>query len=677
MLRSAPAEFGYELNEFDPFFNYRATSFIVENGYFEYLDWHDDKSWYPNGRDVSNSQSMLHLTAATTYQIFGGSTDLYDFTIIFPVVFGSLTAIVVFALVRVIGGTSAGLLAALFYSVSVPILVRGTIGWFKSEPLGLFYGVLGIYLFASGIKSDNKKIAALKLAGAGIFLSFGLSSWGGIQFFILPLGVFFLVLPFLRNDHRFQMWAIPLFTASFAAAILLFDRPGPSFLTGLGGLAIIGPTISLVICNVIMMYSKKEKTFRNGILFLGGILASGVAIISASFAGAFLGIPSFRYLNAVNPFLTTTHPLVDSVSEHATTTLAQSFYFHSILMVFAGIAIWLILQNKTSTASKNYDMYGFALIIGIAGVYVSSAFVRLEIFASLSLLILGSIGISKLFSKLFEAKSFGPKSLSKLPLMQVLFSVGIIVILIIPLNVPANGNWTNAVAIPPTILNGGTVYPIVSNDWPDALSWIATQTPEDSVVAAWWDYGYWITVVGNRTSIVDNATIDDKAIAKMATVFVSSPDEAWKMLGDMGADYILVFVAAEKIFEDETITLYTLQGGGDESKKQWFIRIAGQDVSKYLHADNISGTPYFWDNTSLGKLFPYTPVVYFDPVNNFQYETYNPGTIPLYVKQVKYSPTESAPFHLVYASPSYLNNDERFSLGIFIYQINENYVPVQ
>jgi len=32
MLRAQPLEYGFELNEFDPFFNYRATQFIVENG---------------------------------------------------------------------------------------------------------------------------------------------------------------------------------------------------------------------------------------------------------------------------------------------------------------------------------------------------------------------------------------------------------------------------------------------------------------------------------------------------------------------------------------------------------------------------------------------------------------------------------------------------------------------
>ena len=87
IVRAAPLDYGFELNEFDPFFNYRATEFIVENGLQEYLEWNDDLSWHPYGRDVSaTSQVMLHVSAATLYQIFGMGSTLYDFTVLLPIV---------------------------------------------------------------------------------------------------------------------------------------------------------------------------------------------------------------------------------------------------------------------------------------------------------------------------------------------------------------------------------------------------------------------------------------------------------------------------------------------------------------------------------------------------------------------------------------------------------------
>ena len=184
----------------------------------EYFQWYDTKSWYLpedmgtgvdgtgepgiSGRDVSNtSQTMLHITAAITYQIFGGNSTLYDFTILFPAVIGSLTVIVIFGLVRLFAGTTAGLFASLLFAVSLPIILRGTIGWFKSEPLGIFYGLLGLYLFLSAIQSENKKIAFLKIISGGIVLALSMASWGGTQFLIIPIGIFVLALPFVKKDY--------------------------------------------------------------------------------------------------------------------------------------------------------------------------------------------------------------------------------------------------------------------------------------------------------------------------------------------------------------------------------------------------------------------------------------------------------------------------------------------
>ncbi len=304
MMRAQPLEYGFELNEFDPFFNYRATQFMAENGLLSYLEWNDDLSWHPYGRDISTtSQVMLHVTAATLYQIFGMGTSLYDFAILFPVVVGSLTAIVIFAIVRTIGGTTAGLLASLFFAVSPIIIMRGSIGWFKSEPLGLFYGLLAVYLLISGIKSDKGKISIAKVVGSGILLAFGVDSWGGAQFFILPIGLFFVLLPFMRKDNKFIIWTSIIFTSVFLLVTILFERTGIAFISSLNGFFLIGCNAFLVACIIIRRINKAQ--LRNGLALLGGTIIAGIAIISSGM----IVLPSFRYLNAANPFLITTDDL--------------------------------------------------------------------------------------------------------------------------------------------------------------------------------------------------------------------------------------------------------------------------------------------------------------------------------------------------------------------------------
>jgi dolichyl-diphosphooligosaccharide--protein glycosyltransferase len=316
-------------------------------------------------------------------------------------------------------------------------------------------------------------------------------------------------------------------------------------------------------------------------------------------------------------------------------------------------------------------MIAFALILGIVGVYVSSAFVRLEVFASISIIILSSIGLSILTKEIFQILI---ENKIKKNIIKFSYLFVIILLLVMPLIIPENGNWTTVTKAPPVILNGGSTYDIATDDWKESLNWIKVNTPEDSVVAAWWDYGYWISTMSDRATLTDNATLDSKKIQKIAKTLVNSPDKAWNTLQEMGADYVVVFVAGQRIDTENGESLYILNGGGDESKKQWFMRIAGEPVEKYLHQDGISGTDYFWDNTLLGKLFPFSPIVYVDPRSSeLQSETYVPGFTPIYVKNIKYPPNGEGPFRFVYASPSFVNEDN-ILLGIFVYEINDNYI---
>jgi len=663
-----PADYGFELNEFDPFFNFRATKFIVDNGYVEYFAWHDDKSWYPDGRNVSaTSQVMLHITTAALYQSFGMGQSLYDFTILFPVIIGSLTTIVIFALVRVLGGTTAGLLASLFFAVSMPVIIRGTVGWFKSEPLGLFYGFLGVYLFLSGIKSDNGKVSFFKLIAGGVFVSLGISSWGGTQFFVILLVLFFLGIPFLRKDKKFITWALPVFVSALLLTIAIFERPGAGFVLGYGGLGLIGSTV-FVLSFFQIQKIKVKNNIRYGFLLLGGFVLVGISSIVTNA----VSLPSFRYLNAVNPFLSSDNTIVQSVAEHSSVTMEQLFPSLSVLMIFSGIGVWLLFHIKENQNFhiKN-DMVLFALIIGFIGIYISSAFVRLEIFGSIAVIVLASIGVSLLISNVLKKHSKNFLS----SIAKFSFVVVIIVLLTIPVALPVNANWINVVKIPPTILHGGTHFNITTNDWGDALEWIKGNTEHDAVIAAWWDYGYWITAIADRTTLIDNATINQVQIKKVAKIFLSTPDDAWKQLTDMEVDYVLVYVAAQKLSNDNYNPFYTLGGGGDEDKKYWILRIAEMPLQEYLYSDNATGTEKFWNSTLLGKMIPFTPLGYLDLSEYSQAEDYQSGYV-LYLKDIKYGSNNNEPLQLVYTSPSFDRISEGEVSGIIIYKINTEYSSI-
>ena len=760
-MRMVPLEYGFELMEFDPYFNYRATGFIVENGLPAYLEWNDDLSWHPHGRDVSKtSQVMLHTSTAMLYQTFGMGSSLYDFTIIFPIVVGSLTTIVIFALVRTIGGTTAGLLASLFFAVSPIIIMRGMLGWFKSEPLGLFYGLLAVYLLLSAIKSDKGKVSAAKIVGAGILLAFGLASWGGVQFFILPIGLFFVALPFLKKDNKFIVWTSILFISAFFLVTISFERTGIAFISSLNGLFLIGCTVFLVASVMIKKINDKAQ-LRNIFALLGGAIIAGIAILSSGM----INLPAFRYLNAANPFLFTSDMLTDSVSEHATTTTDISFFFLSVFMIFAGVGAWLLFQKKVNNSLNiKGEMAAFALIIGFLGIYFSSAFVRLEVFGSISVIILSSIGISILITKILKIERKSKSAVTKISFLAI-----ILVLLMVPMVYPEKINWSNNnQGIPITILNSGSHWNVSTNDWPHAMQWVKENTPEDAVIASWWDYGYWISTLSERKSLADNSTLLDWQIRKIGATYMSTPENAWRILTadaetdassyyvtlpsdvrhptrqtdvawdaqydkislfdvwkndssdicknftpgcmkkydpdeaakyptlfdywesevyaglppvltGLDADYIIVNLAAEKLSDENILDLYVMkQKGGDETKAFWFMKISDLRVLDYYNRDLSGYTDKFWNETLLGKLIPFTPVLWVDPANaEMQSETFLPGYVAIYLKDVKFPPGGDGPFELVYVPPSFEKDTAGKLTGPLIYKINKDYNPNQ
>jgi len=179
--------------------------------------------------------------------------------------------------------------------------------------------------------------------------------------------------------------------------------------------------------------------------------------------------------------------------------------------------------------------------------------------------------------------------------------------------------------------------------------------------------------MSKRATLADNSTVSTSVIAKIANMLLSNPDTAWNSLNEMQANYVLVFVAGEKLNLNSLESFYRL-GGGDESKKQWFMRIAGLDETKFLQSDGTSGTDMFWNETLLGKMFPFTLLDYVNLNNlNDQSETYVPGMIAIYKKEIKYPSDGNGPLRLVYASSSFTEEKNGPMLGIFIYDVNKDY----
>lgn len=100
------------------------------------------------------------------------------------------------------------------------------------------------------------------------------------------------------------------------------------------------------------------------------------------------------------------------------------------------------------------------------------------------------------------------------------------------------------------------------DDYREAYMWLRQNTPEDAKVLCWWDYGYQISSLANRTVIVDNNTWNNTHIATVGRVLTSSEDDALPILESIGADYVLITFGGK-----------IGMGGDDLDKFPWIVRI--------------------------------------------------------------------------------------------------------
>ena len=105
---------------------------------------------------------------------------------------------------------------------------------------------------------------------------------------------------------------------------------------------------------------------------------------------------------------------------------------------------------------------------------------------------------------------------------------------------------------------------IVFDDFREAYFWLRQNTKPDAKVMSWWDYGYQITAMANRTILVDNNTWNNTHISRVGQAMASSEEKAYEIMRELDVDYVLVIFGG--------LTGYS---SDDINKFLWMVRIGG------------------------------------------------------------------------------------------------------
>jgi dolichyl-diphosphooligosaccharide--protein glycosyltransferase len=608
-VRLLPLRWGFQLSEFDPHIHYRLTKHMVDNGFFAWTSWTDYMTWSPNGLAVSKSLFPgLAATTAFFYQIANAlnlapapilssgvyhpltADPVFNFCIIFPVIMATLTVLVIYFLGRDIGGKEVGLFSALFLALSSSYISRTSLGFFDDETVGIFGILLFIFFFLRSIDSERplRNSVAYAVAG-GLSLGYLFASWGAARY---PLGItliFVLVLILLR---RYSPRLFLSYSTTFGVALLIaanVPKLGVKFLTEPTVLAVAGMFLVLSIYEI----SRHIKTTRSKMLFVVGFLTLLVVLFFGLSRLGLIGSLEAKFISVIFPSErigeSVVQQLVQSVQEHKPATWGSFYYDLGIGILFVPVGLYFAVQNPTN---RNI----FLAIFGLTAIYFAGSMVRLGLLMAPALSILWALALVQLIKPFVTILRESPK----IPRRKMRFrsrvgkefSAAFIILMFLLLTVsfvlPSTGSDYSRVieraSSPTTIAASSLPLRTQVSDWLDTLNWMRVNLNETDVVCSWWDYGYWITTIANKTTLADNGTINSTQISKIGQMFMSNETGAIEILeefnerGEYNVTHVLVFVTFAT--DGSSDTTYDA-GYGDEGKWRWMAKIGALDDDKY------------------------------------------------------------------------------------------------
>jgi len=308
------------------------------------------------------------------------------------------------------------------------------------------------------------------------------------------------------------------------------------------------------------------------------VLVQAVALVVVAVAGsAFLVLTvtgkiapwTGRFYSMLDPTYAKNHiPIIASVSEHQPTTWSSFYFDLQFLVFFFPLGLYYCFRNLTNANI-------FIILYGTTSIYFAGVMVRLMLVLAPVACVLGGIGISGLLSSYIPNIDTGATATKKEKKEDKNYpykhEVGVAVVGVLTLFLVLfafHSTWATAEAYssPSIILaaNQPDGSRMIFDDFREAYYWLRMNTPEDAKVMSWWDYGYQISSMANRTTLVDNNTWNNTHISRVGQAMSSTEDHAYEIMRELDVDYVLVLFGG--------LTGYA---SDDINKMLWMIRIGG------------------------------------------------------------------------------------------------------
>jgi len=514
--------------------------------------------------------------------------------------------------------------AAAIMSVVPAHLLRSVAGGYDNESIAMTAMCVTFASWCWSLRDTSNQVFTV-LAGActGLAYFYMVAAWGGYVFVLNLIGVHATTLVLLG---RYSTKLHRAYTAFYIVGTALAVQVPVVGWTPLKSLEQLGPFVAfgafqlIEICQVRIrrrgLSSRDAWALR--VTVFGGAAAVALVVVLLLAPTGYFGPISSRVRGLFVEHTKTGNPLVDSVAEHqAASPQAYFQYLHDVcyLAPVGFLVTALFFFNDSSS---------FLIVYGFAAYFFSHRMVRLILLTAPIASALGGIVLGRMFvwmlngafdafalflsnddddknepigdssetsadtpkakknsgknakaaKKKKEVEEKEPSKKSSI-LRPVVLTIRLAVsIFLIKESLPYMFSFrTQAHAIAkqishPTIIQKGQTKSgeiVIIDDYREAYLWLRDNTPEDARIMAWWDYGYQITGIANRTTIADGNTWNHEHIALLGRTLTAPEKDAHRIARHL-ADYVLVWAG----------------GGGDDVAKSPHLRRIANSVYRGL-----------------------------------------------------------------------------------------------
>ncbi|OCK77615.1 glycosyltransferase family 66 protein [Lepidopterella palustris CBS 459.81] len=579
------------IHEFDPWFNFRATKYLVQNGFYSFWDWFDDRTWHPLGRVTGGTlYPGLMVTSGIIYHALRFLTfpvDIRNICVLLAPGFSGLTALATYLLTsEMVTSPSAGLLAAAFMGITPGYISRSVAGSYDNEAIAIFLLVFTFFLWIKAVKNGSVFWGAL----TALFYGYMVSAWGGYVFItnLLPLHAFVLICMgrysprlYVSYTSWYALGTLASMQIPFVGFLPIRSSEHMSALGVFGLLQIVG----FVEFIRTQLPSKQFQTLLRALVLVifavsfGGLVLLTVSGVIAPWTGRFYSLWDTGYAKI--------HiPIIASVSEHQPTAW-PAFFFDLNMM------IWLFPAGVYMCFRTLSDEQVFVVIYAVLASYFAGVMVRLMLTLTPIVCVASAIAFSQILDTYLstdtpkvEPKATGSTDSARVtaaavlpdtlrstrnPLVGIysyaskLTVVGSATVYLLLFVLHCTWVTSNAYSSPSVVLASrlpdGSQH--IIDDYREAYYWLRQNTPSNAKIMSWWDYGYQIGGMADRPTLVDNNTWNNTHIATVGKAMSSREEVSYPIMRQHEVDYVLVVFGG--------LLGYS---GDDINKFLWMVRIA-------------------------------------------------------------------------------------------------------